>query len=55
MSLHGWFVDIHAGQILGLDGETGRFSPLREDLPLPVAVSPISRRAADFPLTEAAE
>ncbi|BBC71531.1 carbonic anhydrase [Altererythrobacter sp. B11] len=38
MSLHGWFVDIHAGQVLGLDGETGEFVPLRENEPLPVAV-----------------
>ena len=54
MSLHGWFVDIHAGQILGLDGETGRFSALREDQPLPIAVKPGQRRAADFPIEEAA-
>jgi carbonic anhydrase len=38
MALHGWFVDIHAGQVLGLDGETGQFVPLREDQPLPVAL-----------------
>ncbi len=55
MALHGWFVDIHAGQILGLDGETGRFSPLREDKPLPVAVPSGRRLAADFALAEAAE
>lgn len=55
MSLHGWFVDIHAGQILGLDGETGRFSTLRDDQPLPVAVPAMRRRAADFSLAEAAE
>ena len=55
MSLHGWFVDIHAGQILGLDGETGRFMPLREDKPLPVAVPSARRLAADFAHVEAAE
>jgi carbonic anhydrase len=55
MSLHGWFVDIHAGQILGLDGQTGRFTALREDMPLPVAVASGQRRAADFALPEAAE
>jgi carbonic anhydrase len=56
MALHGWFVDIHAGQILGLDGETGRFTPLREDRPLPVAVASHQRIAADFfPAAEAAE
>src|SRR5690606_18158596 len=27
MSLHGWFVVIHAGQVLGLDGETNEFVP----------------------------
>lgn len=43
MALHGWFVDIAAGQVLGLDGETGQFVPLREDAELPVAL-PASRR-----------
>jgi len=46
MALHGWFVDIHAGQILGLDGETSRFVPLRDDRPLPVAVASARRLAA---------
>lgn len=55
MALHGWFVDIHAGQILGMDGETGRFLPLREDRPLPVAVAPSSRGGSDFFTAEAAE
>ena len=55
MALHGWFVDIHAGQVLGLDGDTGRFVPLREDEPLPVAVRPAQRLAAHYPLAEAAE
>ncbi|RVT89217.1 carbonic anhydrase [Sphingomonas crocodyli] len=54
MSLHGWFVDIHAGQVLGLDGATGRFMPLREDQPLPVAHAAHQRLAADF-IAEAAE
>ena len=54
MSLHGWFVDIHAGQVLGLDGVTGRFMPLREDQPLPVAHAASQRLAADF-IAEAAE
>lgn len=39
MSLHGWFVDIHAGQVLGLDGETNEFVPMREGDRLPVAYS----------------
>ena len=55
ISLHGWFVDIHAGQVLGLDGETGRFIVMREDQPLPVAVPAAHRLAADFDKLEAAE
>lgn len=55
MSLHGWFVDIAAGQVLGLDGATGRFIPMREDQPLPVAL-PASRRTWAFDYqAEAAE
>ncbi|SFS05876.1 carbonic anhydrase [Sphingomonas jatrophae] len=54
IALHGWFVDIHAGQILGLDGQTGRFTPLREDKPLPVAHA-AARRFAGEPVMEAAE
>lgn len=30
IALHGWYVDIHAGLVMGLDGETSSFSPLRE-------------------------
>ncbi|MDH7637405.1 carbonic anhydrase [Sphingomonas oryzagri] len=55
ISLHGWFVDIHAGQVLGLDGETGQFVPLREGQELPVALRAGRRLAADFPLAVAAE
>ncbi|WP_454884156.1 carbonic anhydrase [Sphingomonas oryzagri] len=55
ISLHGWFVDIHAGQILGLDGETGQFAPLREGQELPVALRAGRRLAAHFPLAVAAE
>ncbi|KQT34962.1 carbonic anhydrase [Sphingomonas sp. Leaf412] len=54
ISLHGWFVDIHEGVILGLDGETGRFVPIREETPMPVAHPAARRLAADF-LSEAAE
>ncbi|MBO9723138.1 MAG: carbonic anhydrase [Novosphingobium sp.] len=53
MTLHGWFVDIHAGQVLGLDGDTGQFVPLREDAPLPVALAAKARFATEF--AEAAE
>ncbi|HEX8446349.1 MAG TPA: carbonic anhydrase [Sphingomonas sp.] len=55
IALHGWFVDIHAGNVLGLDGESGRFVPLREDRTLPVAVAQTARLAYDAPLLEAAE
>jgi carbonic anhydrase len=55
ISLHGWFVDIHAGQIFGLDSEGGQFVPLREGDPLPVALPAARRIAADFPLAVAAE
>lgn len=48
IALHGWYVDIHAGQVLGLDGETGQFVPLREGQPLPVA-QPHARRLAAAP------
>lgn len=54
ISLHGWFVDIHAGAVLGLDGDTGRFVPMRDDRPLPVALAAGPRRAADtLPLVAA--
>ena len=56
IALHGWFVDIAAGQVLGLDGETGRFVVIREDRPLPVALATSRRLAADFNvMSEAAE
>jgi carbonic anhydrase len=55
MALHGWFVDIHAGQVLGLDGDTGQFLPLREDQPLPVALHAARRIATDAQFAEAAE
>lgn len=55
MSLHGWFVDIAAGLVLGLDGETSQFTPLRADQPLPVAL-PAAERAWTFEYpAEAAE
>lgn len=55
IALHGWFVDIHAGQVLGLDGVTGRFLPLREDAPLPVAFPHGQRLAANLDYAQAAE
>ena len=53
MSLHGWMVDIHAGQVLGLNGDTGEFVPLREGTDLPVALAARSRFATEY--AEAAE
>ena len=53
MTLHGWFVDIHAGQVLGLDGDSGQFVVLREDRELPVALAARARVATTF--AEAAE
>jgi len=53
ITLHGWFVDIYAGQVLGLDGETGEFVPLREGRELPVALAAKSRLASEY--AEAAE
>lgn len=55
MALHGWFVDINAGQVLGLDGQTGKFVPMREDRPLPVALPAQPRRWDDTVHLEAAE
>ena len=55
ISLHGWFVDIHQGVMLGLDGETGRFMPIRDDRPLPVALAAAQRLAMGEDFAEAAE
>jgi carbonic anhydrase len=59
ISLHGWFVDIHAGIILGLDGESGRFEPISAERPLPVALPAGRRLAMEEPMpgsmVEAAE
>lgn len=53
MTLHGWYVDIRAGQVLGLDGASGEFVVLREDRDLPVAVAPRAHAASIY--AEAAE
>ena len=55
IALHGWYVDIHAGQVLGLDGETGRFVPMREGDPLPVAQAQARRLAGETSIAMAAE
>jgi carbonic anhydrase len=55
ITLHGWFVDIHEGVVLGLDGESGRFVPIREGEPFPVAQAAAPRQASDVPFLQAAE
>ena len=56
VTLHGWYFDIQAGQVLALDGETGRFRAIEHDQPVPVALAATPRRAAEpAPLAEAAE
>jgi carbonic anhydrase len=55
IALHGWYVDIHAGQVLGLNGETGRFSPLREGDHMPVALPHGRRLAGEAVYAQAAE
>lgn len=46
VALHGWFVDIHRGLILGMDGRSGSFETISEDRPLPVALPRRQRLAA---------
>jgi len=48
ITLHGWFVDIHSGEILALDGPSGRFLPVQGETELPVALPAERRLAADF-------
>jgi carbonic anhydrase len=55
LSLHGWFVDIHAGHVLALNGETGSFETVTEGKELPVALAAGQRLAARFAWAEAAE
>lgn len=40
LTLHGWFFEIESGAIYALDGQTGTFSVVDGDTPLPVAVAP---------------
>src|SRR3546814_11807973 len=37
ISLHGWFVDIHPGAVMGIDGVSGQVLPPRGHAPLPRA------------------
>ncbi|AYG76951.1 carbonic anhydrase [Rhizobium sp. CCGE532] len=39
MTLHGWFFDIETGEVEVYDGSAARFTKIREDGPLPVAVT----------------
>ncbi len=55
LTLHGWYFDIHVGDVLALDGESGRFSKIEHDKPVPVAWQAIPRRAADLDQVEFAE
>lgn len=55
VALHGWFVDIREGSILALDGDTGRFTAVRDDRPLPVALPAAQRLANGIAWLEAAE
>lgn len=50
IALHGWFVDIHRGLILGLDGRSGTFETISEDRAVPVALPRGRRLAAQAPL-----
>lgn len=47
ITLHGWFVDIAAGQVLAFDGDTGRFVALEEGHDIPVALKAERRLVAD--------
>ncbi|WEK47836.1 MAG: carbonic anhydrase [Candidatus Andeanibacterium colombiense] len=40
LTLHGWFFEIESGAILALDGQSGTFSVVGGNEPLPVAVAP---------------
>jgi carbonic anhydrase len=56
ITLHGWFVDIAAGQVLAYDGNTGRFAPLEEGQDVPVFLKAQRRLVADETVfAEAAE
>jgi len=54
IALHGWFVDIHAGSILALDDQKGRFTLVRDDSPLPIALPHAPRLAASETLKRSA-
>jgi hypothetical protein len=43
--LHGWLFELEHGRVLTLDGESGQFVPLDDDMPA-VAVAPRASRTA---------
>jgi carbonic anhydrase len=45
ISLHGWFIDIHTGVVLALDGATGQFVQINSEDPLPIALAAGQRLA----------
>lgn len=47
IALHGWFFDIEKGEVLALDGTSGRFVAVREGMDMPVALPAATRRAFD--------
>lgn len=54
IALHGWYVDIHSGSILALDGESGQFTPVRDAVKLPIALPHAARLCADQALARSA-
>lgn len=54
LALHGWFVDIHAGVVLALNGETNRFETIAEERPLPIALPAGRRLASDVTTADVA-
>ena len=54
IALHGWFVDIHSGSILALDGKSGHFMPVKDDGALPIALPHAARLAASMTLKRSA-
>lgn len=56
LTLHGWFFDIRTGEVLALDGESGRFAPLDPAKPVAAArAAPSPRAAGATPTLMAAE
>ena len=54
-AVDGVTLSVARGEVLGLDGESGRFVPIREGEPFPVAQAAAPRQASDVPFLQAAE